>query len=895
MALSARTSSAGLDWVDALLDGPRGARFFRCALQVNPHAYLVTQKKGTEFDSESAYNTAIIEACQANGVDAIAVTDHYRVKEAASLISAAEAAGIAAFPGFEAVSKDGVHLLCIFDRGTSLDAIDRRIGECGVQEAEESRPGMLDTEELLLACATSWDAVCIAAHVVGAGGLLQATSGQTRINLWRSQYLTAVAIPGPVSDVQDEYRPILRNQNGHYKREPPPAIINASDVNGPADLGLERSRTEIKMTEISLSGLKQAFGDPESRIRITGDPEPQERTEIVGVRWQGGFLDGLTLPLNDNLNVLVGGRGTGKSTVIESLRYALELEPFGDAATLAHEGLVKHVLRSGTRISVVIRSHHPSTAVYVVERAVPNPPIVRSADTGELLDLAPRDVAPRIELYGQHEISEIARSERGRTQMLARTIVRDPRLNERKHALRRDLKASRARITAIETELAASEERLATLPTLQETLRRYRDSGVEKRLAERSEIVEEEQLLETAEARVSEYESWLEELRADLPVDRAFLATGRLKELGGAKALAPLDAVLSKFNDDLEAAAKRVESAIQRAEARLSEVRALWEERAQAVDEAYEKILRELQRDDIDGAEFIGLQKEIQRLKTLATKHKRDEKGLDELVKRRREFLTEWEDTKAEEARELDRAAKRVTKRLRRSVQVTVQANADRSALVALLRDRIGGRLDSACRALEEQSDLSLPALATAIRAGAKELTASYGIPQAQAQRLADAEEHVIMELEELELAPITQIDLNVGSAEDPTWQALDEVSAGQQATAILLLLLLESDAPLIVDQPEDDLDNRFVADGVVPRMREAKRRRQFIFSSHNANIPVLGDAELIAGFSADADHGDVEPDHLGSIDVDSVRELVEAVLEGGHEAFERRRRKYGF
>ena len=81
--------------------------------------------------------------------------------------------------------------------------------------------------------------------------------------------------------------------------------------------------------------------------------------------------------------------------------------------------------------------------------------------------------------------------------------------------------------------------------------------------------------------------------------------------------------------------------------------------------------------------------------------------------------------------------------------------------------------------------------------------------------------------------------------------------------------------------------------------MREEKQRRQFLFSTHNANIPVLGDAELIVGLAAtgEAEHGRarVAPEHMGSIDTKPVRELVEEILEGGKEAFERRRRKYGF
>ena len=157
------------------------------------------------------------------------------------------------------------------------------------------------------------------------------------------------------------------------------------------------------------------------------------------------------------------------------------------------------------------------------------------------------------------------------------------------------------------------------------------------------------------------------------------------------------------------------------------------------------------------------------------------------------------------------------------------------------------------------------------------------------------------MQLEELDLAPTTQIELNVaGQGQPAQWQRLEDLSTGQKATAVLLLLLLESDAPLVVDQPEDDLDNRFITEGVVPKMREEKLRRQFVFATHNANIPVLGDAELIVGLIASGEAGQegkacMPQEHMGSIDARPVRELVEEVLEGGRTAFEMRRLKYGF
>lgn len=81
--------------------------------------------------------------------------------------------------------------------------------------------------------------------------------------------------------------------------------------------------------------------------------------------------------------------------------------------------------------------------------------------------------------------------------------------------------------------------------------------------------------------------------------------------------------------------------------------------------------------------------------------------------------------------------------------------------------------------------------------------------------------------------------------------------------------------------------------------IRSAKRNRQFVMATHNANIPVLGDAELIVGLTPKGEAGGgtaaVAPEHIGSIDEPSVRELVEEVLEGGRHAFETRRVKYGF
>lgn len=122
----------------------------------------------------------------------------------------------------------------------------------------------------------------------------------------------------------------------------------------------------------------------------------------------------------------------------------------------------------------------------------------------------------------------------------------------------------------------------------------------------------------------------------------------------------------------------------------------------------------------------------------------------------------------------------------------------------------------------------------------------------------------------------------------------LDDLSGGRKV-AVLLALLLESDdpTPLVIDQPEDELDNRFLNLTIIPALHRLKGRRQVIFATHNANLVVNGDADQVIALEADAQHGRVYAS--GAIEEAPVREAILRTLDGGETAFELRRTKYGF
>ena len=887
------------DLLEQAIELPDGARFYKCALQVNPFDYLQRHNKATSFPNEASYNRAIIQACKDQEIEVIAVTDHSRILSARGLIEAARAAGLHVFPGFESYTKDGVHLLCVFDLTHTVEQLERILGDCGIHDLEAESPTCEYDVREFLERAAAWKGVCIAAHVCSERGLLTALQGGARVEAWKSPHLFACALPGCVGDTPQNYRFILENKDPQYKRDYPVAVLNAQDVTSPEDLSRPGSSCYIKMSEVSVEGLRQTFLDPDSRIRLASDPAPEEHTELVAAAWQGGFLDGQAIHFNENLNVLIGGRGTGKSTIIESLRYALDSEPLGEDAKRAHEGIVHHVLRSGTKISLLVCSYRPKRKSYRIERTIPNPPVVRDEE-GNILNLTPKDIIPQIEFYGQHEISELTKSPEKLTRLLERFVERDPDLARRKVEVRREVERTRSQITAVGKEVQQIEEHLSALPALEETLKRFQEAGFEDRLKEQSLLVREERIVRSLSERTDPFRDIVEQLRRELPIDLTFLSEKALADLPGKAILSQGNEVFDRLNTDLERIGEQMVEALNRSGEGVSAVRERWNERKRIVQEAYERILRELQRSSVDGEAFIRLRRQIEELRPLREREKSLQRDLAELEQRRRSLLAEWEDLKSEEFRQLDRAAKKVSRKLSNRVRVQVSSAGNREPLFDLLREEIGGRLAEAIEILRKREALSLNAFAEAFRQGKDAIIQAFGIPPAQAERLASASPHVIMQIEEQDLPHLTTVELNVaGEGQPEVWQKLEDLSTGQKATAVLLLLLLESDAPLIVDQPEDDLDNRFITEGVVPKMREEKRRRQFIFTTHNANIPVLGDAELIVGLLASGEGGqgqaNILPSHMGSIDSDTVRGLVEEILEGGKEAFEMRRLKYGF
>lgn len=892
--------------IQKALELPNGARFVRFALQVNPHGYAEQYRGEQTALDKDAYNGGLAECCHELGIGAVGITHHNNVDDIAELTAALGQKGVTVFPGFEIASSEGVHVLCLYEPGTSSATLNRYLGEFGIRDTRSSSQLSSKTFQAILQSVRDHMGIAIAAHASSeCGGLLKVLSGQVRINAWKDENLLAIQIPGSVEDLPDDLRPIVQNKNADYKRPTAPseqlalAALNAGDVRHPDDLKKPGSTTRIKMASLTIEGLRQAFLDPESRIVLnSAGEEAQPDLMIEAIAWGGGFLADQALHFHEGLNVLIGGRGTGKSTVVESLRYAFDMEPLGTEAWETHQQIVKSVLGSGSRIWVKVHASKPSSRSYIVERGVGEAPVVRTED-GEITRLRPADIRADLLIYGQHEIAELTRDKVRQTALIRRFVASESDFAGRKETLIQALRKNRQSLVEAKTETVRIDDRLSTLPGIEETLKSFKDAGLEEKLKHQSLLVREASCIQEAEGKLAPFQDVLDSLEQAMPIDLALVSEEALKDLPNKDLLGKSREILAGLESGASEALTHLKAAVATGKEQLAALRSGWEAKKAESSEAYEKTLRELHRERIDGAEFVRLRQKIEELKPLKTKREQLDKQFAELLDERRRLLIDWEGLLSDEYRDLQKAAKSATRKLRGQVKLEVVHNGNRRPLIDFLEANMGGRKDQIRRAMEDP-EFSLQVFAQAVLNGAGQLQEGFGLSSVQSDALAQLPLNTRLEFGEILLETTTEVSLNVaaeGQAEE--WKKLQDLSKGQKATALLLLLLLDSKSPLVVDQPEDDLDNRFVSAGVVPRIRAAKRQRQFLFATHNANIPVLGDAELISVLSAsgeaDGGQGYLNPSEMGAIDTPEVKSLVEELLEGGHTAFEARRKKYRF
>jgi flagellar biosynthesis chaperone FliJ len=364
-------------------------------------------------------------------------------------------------------------------------------------------------------------------------------------------------------------------------------------------------------------------------------------------------------------------------------------------------------------------------------------------------------------------------------------------------------------------------------------------------------------------------------------------------------AFAPARDALQTLRDVALRVESTMSTAFSEALTSVSDTEAHWHE---LIDPLREE-LRSLQQEiggKLDSDRYLQLERELADLEPKL--READTAGLDAqgLNKERSKLLRQLSDQRLAENRLRRETADAVNSGLAGKLRISVvykgQKDSWRDALTEFFKgSRIPG--DVIERLAQPEASDGAQIAASAIK-GVDDLVTAFSLTNASAERLhrwlLDDHANRLRRLEIMSPADAVDVRLVVDGKE----QTLETLSIGQRATAILLLLFALEGRLLILDQPEDDLDNRFVYEDIVTLLRDQKgltfpsRRRQVICATHNPNIPVLGDAEQVLVLAANSGKAQVRT--RASIDDEVVRHHVRTILEGGQTAFRRRAEKYG-
>jgi hypothetical protein len=462
--------------------------------------------------------------------------------------------------------------------------------------------------------------------------------------------------------------------------------------------------------------------------------------------------------------------------------------------------------------------------------------------------------------------------------------------------LAKDLRENREQIDGLETKVTDITAKLEQLPALLDREKSFKKLGLEKELdqvkareARRTYVADLDETLEAISEAVDQFRAEIDEVEMpEVPTD-----------VGG-DLLKKLAELVSRAKKAISEAAKRARQEVDTARTAFDKEKAAFDHSTSAEELAFNKEVGKLPA--MKGktasqltAEYKRVSGDIAKLKPLGAQKTAHETKLLTLAEERTNLLEQLARARSTRWTALGKAVKELNKRLDGQLRVEFEPARIRATLKEFLIEcRLDGIGEKRLAWIDEAEALSIADLVGLIRQGDSALMARFkkaGMSKQVADALAGLPPATLRELEELELPERMELLLNV-SRDGENYREVGRLSTGQQCTAILHLLLLDNPDPLIIDQPEDNLDNAFIADHIVNELRASKTKRQFIFATHNANIPVFGDAEWIGVLHEEDGHAKLQAS--GSIDAPEVKDLAANILEGGKEAFTRRREKYG-
>ncbi|MGQ2914561.1 TrlF family AAA-like ATPase [Microbacterium aurantiacum] len=708
------------------------------------------------------------------------------------------------------------------------------------------------------------------------------------------------------------------------------AIFQTSDARKADFSTLGTHSTWVKWAVPTAEAIRQACLAQESRVSQSDPALPNVWISRIVVS-QSKFMGRADVSLNPQYTALIGGRGTGKSTLLDYLRWALCDQP---AEATDDDEVANPRVRQRKLIEATLKPLDAHVEVHclingiahVVRRYAADGSVQLKVGNGEFEKTREANIQSLLPIhaYSQKQLSSVAiRVEellRFITAPIHRQLEEVARKQQEIAGRLRENYGTLQRYRALAEEVDRSDLRIRSLAEQAQSLR----NDLAGLSAADREVLDGKPVHDDARAAAAEIGERLGSTKDEL---------SRISQLLGASIDSlhlphelPPDlaadgaAYLTAARESLTTARASIVKGVEELEAKLTDtgsIRALKDaliRRLDAFDASYVTVKARSSAHEAKLSELATLEDQQRQARGLLQSQRKELAELGEPLVLHQGYRVELNDVRKERSAALEAQCLDLSSSSDGLIRATLSLAKGFDAALVKFKGLISGsnvrgsRIEDLFDGLSRESDplhaweLMLAELESLtmlepdadITSEQTPTLSRLGLPLADQKKIAlRLSPDGWLDLSLVELADTPEFEYR---AKDAEYIPFASASAGQQASALLATLLAQNGSPLIIDQPEDDLDSDTVQK-IVGKIWQSKNRRQLIFSSHNANLVVNGDADLVL-VCAYVNVGDQSAGHIkteGAIDVDAVRSEITAVMEGGEKAFRLRKEKYGF
>lgn len=835
--------------------------------------------KDKEFKYSGEQNSFVkdyIMALKQAGIGVGIITNHNKFDkdEYSALRRAAKKEDIFILPGVELTVKEGangVHTLIVFNPAEWLANGENHIQTfltsafATISNPENSNTkctyDLRNTIEALDKYGR--DYFIVFAHVDQNSGLFSECSGGllkslSEINGFRKRVLGLQKATN--RDNINQFKTIFKYE---------PALVEGSDPKSISDIGKGTRYTYLKIGEYSFSSIKFALQDSEYRI-FDAVPTSQHGY-IDSVLFEGGKFDGQCIRFSPELNTLIGVRGSGKSAVLEVIRYVLGLEPQTDKDY--KDSLVKNVLVSGGKATLIVVDKHGRK--YTVSRILGERTTVIE-EAGIHLSINPVSIFDGVQYFGQKDLSSSADHENSLLEKLISGKIGhqasvDNYVKELTEAVDQLLDVDKIPEQIEEEKTAKSE--------VEHKISIYKEKGVAEKLEKQAVYTTDKTKFKASKGKIESVVNAIKNVYDSNHEVSSVLAEHTSKY--NSNYIIQAQKVLTSIDQELEKIGAAVRK-LQEYEIAFEDIIQKLEDEMGLLADEFAEIKREIKDTTLDADTFVqltaDLEKHRERLNQLEKKSNTRDSIKDAFTKAKNErneaLLNTFNDYKAE--------IEKINKsQIELRIEITFKGDKDEFKSRLKTDFRGSGITDIKYQSISEKFSDYVALIEDWIIFDGAELRSiltpvEYGkLDQKLREQYNDLLSYQVQ----------NKVEIYYHN------KLLKQHSIGQRASALILFILTQNNNDIVlIDQPEDDLDNKVIYDEVISTIVKKKPNIQFIFATHNANIPVLGDAEKVLV----TDYQDtIIKVTQGNIDLDDTHKQIVDIMEGGKDAFEKRQLIY--